>query len=151
MGSYFFVLASSRVTSGVMYRTSQKKPLQGEARPLRCVGVLFALSGLIFPIMENNYQENMGNRETIALPHSSRPAAGWSSSRPVKCQRHKSCQNNHLKLAVLFSVPFNRNFYKNLFSIGLFKSTIKRDHDNYLLMYYGHDSRFVHDMGQGCS
>ena len=40
-----------------MYRTSpvivENKPLQGEARQLRyaSVGVMFALSGLIFPIM----------------------------------------------------------------------------------------------------
>ena len=54
MWSYFLVLASSRVISGIMYRTSpvivENKPLQGEARHLRCLSV-FALSGLIFPIM----------------------------------------------------------------------------------------------------
>ena len=41
------------VISGIMYRTPvliENKPRQGEARALR-FSVLFALSGLIFPIM----------------------------------------------------------------------------------------------------
>ena len=46
-------MASSCVISGIMYRTSpviiENKPLQGEAGPV--LSGLFALSGLIFPIM----------------------------------------------------------------------------------------------------
>ena len=54
MWSYFFVLASSRVLSGIMLRTSpfiiENKPLQGEARRLRCAPVsCLPCPGAYFP------------------------------------------------------------------------------------------------------
>ncbi|CAL8390509.1 unnamed protein product [Arctogadus glacialis] len=74
------------------------------------------------------------------------PRAGSAADpdpEPIPCDQ--------LKLAVLFSVPFDRVIYRNWFAIGLFDSKTKCDHNLYPLMYYGHDPRFVRGEGGGCT
>ncbi|XP_056465351.1 DELTA-sagatoxin-Srs1a-like isoform X2 [Gadus chalcogrammus] len=64
---------------------------------------------------------------------------------------HKDPNNDQLKLAVMFSVPFDRVLYENLFAIGLFDSKTNCNYDFYKRMYYGSDPRFVRGKGGGSS
>uniref|UniRef100_A0A8C5D176 Uncharacterized protein n=1 Tax=Gadus morhua TaxID=8049 RepID=A0A8C5D176_GADMO len=47
------------------------------------------------------------------------------------------------KMAVMFFVPFNFNFYENWFAVGVFSSKIKCDDELYHEMYYNNSSCFV--------
>ena len=63
-------------------------------------------------------------------------------------QRDNLCT---LKLAVMFSVPFDRNFYKNWFAIGLFPNGTKCNHELYHRMYYEDDPDFVRGEAGSCN
>ncbi|CAL8243558.1 unnamed protein product [Lota lota] len=51
--------------------------------------------------------------------------------------------NTNEKMAVMFSVPFNFNFYENVFAVGVFSSNTVCDYDLYNTMYYKQPSGFV--------
>ena len=46
------------------------------------------------------------------------------------------------KMAVMFSVPFDFNFYSNWFAVGVFNSNKKCDYNLYYEMYYNNGSNF---------
>ena len=64
---------------------------------------------------------------------------------------HSDRHNNQLKLAVMFSVPFNRNSYRNWFALGLFDSSTPCCQELYSFMYYKYDPEFVRGEGGGNS
>ncbi|CAL8366267.1 unnamed protein product [Gadus morhua 'NCC'] len=64
---------------------------------------------------------------------------------------HSERDNNQLMLAVMFSVPFNRNSYSNWFAIGLGDSQAPCSRELYSFMYYEYDPEFVRAEGGGSS
>ncbi|XP_056465650.1 DELTA-thalatoxin-Avl1b-like [Gadus chalcogrammus] len=54
----------------------------------------------------------------------------------VKAEAQSNARNIQLKLAVMYSVPFNRNSYTNWFAIGLMNSQTKCCQELYSRMYY---------------
>lgn len=61
-------------------------------------------------------------------------------------------QNRHCNelIAIMFSVPFDYNFYKNWFGVGIFEHTRKCDEDLYKHMYYQDDpANFVRTESKG--
>ena len=55
------------------------------------------------------------------------------------------------KIAVLFSAPYNRNFYHNLYTLGVFAQSTECDNDLYNLMYYDNDTRLSRQHEDGFS
>uniref|UniRef100_A0A3B5AIW2 Uncharacterized protein n=1 Tax=Stegastes partitus TaxID=144197 RepID=A0A3B5AIW2_9TELE len=53
------------------------------------------------------------------------------------------------KVAVMFSVPFDFNFYENWFAVGVFDKLRNCDHHLYEEMYYYTQSRFVRGSANG--
>ncbi|XP_026201054.1 DELTA-sagatoxin-Srs1a-like [Anabas testudineus] len=56
---------------------------------------------------------------------------------------NKSTQEKPGKLAIMFSNPFNFNFFSNLFAVGVFNMSTKCDYDLYRKMYYEADGGYV--------
>ncbi|KAK0133520.1 DELTA-sagatoxin-Srs1a [Merluccius polli] len=50
------------------------------------------------------------------------------------------------KIAVMFSVPFDFDFYDNLFAVGVFESNVECDYELYDLMYYKPQRGFLRDL-----
>ncbi|CAL8367447.1 unnamed protein product [Gadus morhua 'NCC'] len=72
----------------------------------------------------------------------------------VKAEAQSNACNIQLKLAVMYSVPFNRNSYTNWFAIGLMNSQTNCCKELYSRMYYNevvHYGDFVRAKGGGSS
>ncbi|XP_036372316.1 DELTA-sagatoxin-Srs1a-like [Megalops cyprinoides] len=55
------------------------------------------------------------------------------------------------RLAVMFSVPFNYDFFKNMFAIGKFDTSFACDESLYKKMYYNDSNNFICRRGTGNS
>lgn len=53
------------------------------------------------------------------------------------------------KIGVLFSAPYDRNLYHNLYAVGVFAQSTHCDNDLYNLMYYGNDTRLSRQQADG--
>ncbi|XP_034049798.1 actinoporin-like protein [Thalassophryne amazonica] len=53
------------------------------------------------------------------------------------------------KIAIMFSVPYDYNFYKNWFAIGIFPQSQGCNEDLYKKMYYKEDEAFVRAEAKG--
>ncbi|XP_056465628.1 DELTA-thalatoxin-Avl1b-like [Gadus chalcogrammus] len=72
----------------------------------------------------------------------------------VKAEAQSNTRNIELKLAVMYSVPFNYNSYTNWFAIGLMNIHTKCCQELYSRMYYNdvvHYGDFVRAQGGGSS
>lgn len=54
-------------------------------------------------------------------------------------------------LAVMFSVPYDRNLYSNWFAVGIFARGNNCDYDLYDIMYNGSENNFVRAKADGSS
>ncbi|XP_070708405.1 DELTA-actitoxin-Aeq1a-like [Pempheris klunzingeri] len=54
------------------------------------------------------------------------------------------------KLAIMFSVPYNYNTYKNWFALGIYDSSRETDQSLYKEMYYNKEEGFVRQESSGC-
>ncbi|XP_045897287.1 DELTA-sagatoxin-Srs1a-like [Micropterus dolomieu] len=57
--------------------------------------------------------------------------------------QNKSTEKCDGKMAVMYSVPYDYNFYSNMYAVGVFDVDTKCDYDLYKEMYYGAGSMFV--------
>ncbi|XP_036004576.1 DELTA-sagatoxin-Srs1a-like [Fundulus heteroclitus] len=64
---------------------------------------------------------------------------------------HKSTKQDHGRLAVMFSVPYNFNFYSNLYAVGKFSKNKQCDKDLYHEMYYDSNDNLVRGHAKGPS
>ncbi|CAL8360280.1 unnamed protein product [Boreogadus saida] len=87
----------------------------------------------------------------VKYPGTATGAVGVLTYDLVKAEAQSNARNIQLKLAVMYSVPFNRNSYTNWFAIGLMNSHIMCCQELYSRMYYNDDSDFVRAKGGGSS
>ncbi|XP_023272034.1 DELTA-sagatoxin-Srs1a-like [Seriola lalandi dorsalis] len=63
---------------------------------------------------------------------------------------NKSTKEVTEKIAVMFSVPYDFNFYSNWFAVGVFGKDTKCDHDLYHNMYNNEENKFSRKKGGCC-
>ncbi|CAL8360275.1 unnamed protein product [Boreogadus saida] len=87
----------------------------------------------------------------VKYPGTATGAVGVLTYDLMTADGQSNARNIPLKLAVMYSVPFNYNTYTNWFAIGLMNSETKCCPELYNRMYYNDDSDFVRAQGGGRS
>ncbi|XP_047428865.1 DELTA-stichotoxin-Hmg2b-like [Mugil cephalus] len=64
---------------------------------------------------------------------------------------NKSAKQDERKMAVMFSVPYDFNFYSNWYAVGVFDKETQCDHALYEKMYYGKQQGFIRGKASGPS
>lgn len=62
---------------------------------------------------------------------------------------HKASRVINRRIAIMFSVPYDRNLYKNRLAVGIFEASQACDKSLYQQMYDGEQTVFVRSDGNG--
>ncbi|KAF1380102.1 hypothetical protein PFLUV_G00183000 [Perca fluviatilis] len=96
------------------------------------------------PLMDS---KSTGSALFTKTPHTAKGAVGVFTYDLIK----KSTKNTTGKIAVMFSVPYNYNWFYNLYAVGIFDKSQECNYDLYHLMYYDSNSSFIRGKASGPS